>query len=312
MEPTTEDIRPIHRIKFIIIVCLQVLAGILSFFVFIFFLTNPNHLRKLQNQALLVLLLINFVQLSVNMPMVTHFLHSGYISPATGTYCKFWMYVESTLDASNAFTVAVMSIQRHTLIFHPSTFRLRTKRCAYYYFPLLLGIVYPMIFYLVTIIFYPCDDTQWDFTLNMCGDTICYLSNDLILATFDWIVNTGLPIIVIILANVTLIIRVIQQKLRRRQTVSWVKQRRMTLQLLSIACLNLLAWLPSITTGIMQQIDASDYVYEIQEDYISDLTYFICLLLPSMCLGLLPDFTKWMWKIFRRPLKLLNTHRTGI
>ncbi|CAF0808780.1 unnamed protein product [Adineta ricciae] len=312
METKIQSIRPIHRIKFFMFLSLQIPSSILSLLIFIFFLKNPNHLRKLQNQALLVLFLINFIQLSVNMPMVIHFLRFSRIIPSTGSYCRLWMFAESTLDASNAITVAVMSIQRHTLIFHPTILRALTKRCVYYYFPLLLSTVYPLTFYLATVVFYPCDPSQWNFTLNMCGDSTCYLSDNPILATFDWIVNTGLPIFTIILANLALMIRVVKQKARRQQALPWAKQRRMTIQLLSIASLYLATWIPSITTGLMQQINASEYIYEFQEDYISDLTYFICLLLPAMSLGLLPDFTKWIWKHFRRLQRPTNVVGTTV
>ncbi|UJR32664.1 hypothetical protein I4U23_020124 [Adineta vaga] len=276
-----------------------------------FFITNRIHLQKLQHQALLVLLIVNFIQLSINMPMVIHFLRLGRISPETSTYCKLWMYVEFTLDCASVLLTAIMSIQRHILVFHANTLRIRFNKYIYYYLPLLLGITYPMIFYLATVVFYPCDDTQWNFTLNMCGDTTCFFSNDQILATFDWIVNTGLPVVVIIIGNATLIIRVIRQKLRRQQSVSWVKQRRMTLQLLSISCLYLITWSPTVVTSVIQQFEPSNYVYEIQEDYISDLTYLISFLLPWLCIGLISNFEKWLLKQIRRIKRPPNTIGVG-
>jgi len=111
-------------------------------------------------------------------------------------------------------------------------------------------LVYPVVFYMVTVVFYSCDDAQWNFIQNMCGNTICYLSNDKILATFDWIVNTGLPIAIIILANALLVVRVIRQKYRRQRIISWSKQKHMTLQLL-ISSLYLITWLPSIIIGLI-------------------------------------------------------------
>ncbi|CAF1411193.1 unnamed protein product [Adineta steineri] len=297
----------IHHVKFIITLSLQIPALILSFLIFLFFITNQVHLRKLQNQALLVLFIINFIQLSSNISLLVHFLHLSRISPATGTYCKFWLFLESTLDASNAFLAAVISIQRHTLVFQPNILRIRLKRYIFYYSPLCFAFCYPAIFYLGAVVFYHCDDSQWNFELNMCGDTICYLSNNQILATYDWIVNTALPIIIIIFANATLVIRVIEQKHRRQQTISWSKQRRMTLQLLSISSLYLVTWIPSIVSGLMQQVNPTEHLYDIQENYISDLTYLICLLLPWMYIGLVPDFKKWMLKHFRRLKRPPNT-----
>jgi len=124
------------------------------------------------------------------------------------------------------------------------------------------------------------------------------------LAEFDWIGNTAVPTIVILLANVALVIRVIKQKRRRRQTIPWSKQRRMTLQLLGMSSLYLITWIPSIVIGFIQQLKPSSFLYRIEEDYIADLTYLICLFLPWICIGLLPEFKKWVFKLFhdiRRP-----------
>ena len=223
MEAPTSNRYLIHRTKFFLVLSLQIPAIILFLFIFAFFITNPGHLRKLQNKALLVLFIVNFIQLTINIPVVVNFLRLNRVSPATGTYCKFWIYVESTLDAVNEFLVTIMSIQRHILIFQPNILHIRYKRYLLYYLPLLFGVIYPAVFYIGTVIFYPCDDAQWNFTLNACGDTVCYLSDNTALATYDWVANTGLPIIVIILANIVLVIRVIRQRHRRQRAISWVE-----------------------------------------------------------------------------------------
>ncbi|CAF0785049.1 unnamed protein product [Adineta steineri] len=306
MEILTNNAYLIHSIKFFVVLVLEISAIILFLLIFLFFTTNRRYLKKLQNQALLILFIVNFIQLSLNIPIFMHFVRLHRVSPATGAYCKTWMYIESTLDAANEFLVAVISIQRHTLIFRPNLLNIRFKLYLLYYLPLLFCIIYPVVFYMGTIILYSCDDAQWNFTLNMCGDTICYFSNNVVLAGYDWIVNTGLPIIAIILGNLILVIRVIKQKHRRQRTVSWSKQRHMTLQLISISSLYLLSWLPNVIIGIMQQINPSDYLYEIEEYIVSDFTYLICLLLPWMCLGLLPDFKKWILKLLRHVKKPPN------
>ncbi|CAF1394951.1 unnamed protein product [Adineta steineri] len=306
MEELANEGHLIHSIKFFIVLILEISAITLFLLIFTFFITNRQYLKKLQNQALLILFMVNFTQLSLDIPMLLDFLRLNRVNPATGTYCKTWMYIESTLDAANEFLVAIISVQRHTLIFQPNLLHIRFKRYLFYYVPLLFCIIYPVIFYMGTIILYSCDEAQWNFTLNACGDTICYLSDNEILAGYDWIMNTGLPIFVIILGNVILVIRVIRQKHRRQRTVSWSKQRHMTLQLISIASLYLLTWLPNVIIGVMQQISPSNYLYALEEYIVSDLTYLICLLLPWMCLGLLPDFKKWMLKLLHRVKKPTN------
>jgi hypothetical protein len=135
------------------------------------------------------------------------------------------------------------------------------------------------------------------FTSNLCGYANCYLEYDKVLGTFDWGVNNGLPIVIIILANIALVVRVIKQKRRRQQHPNSRKnQRRMTLQLLRISSLYLISWLPSLIIGVGQQLISPNFLAELQSDYALDLIYLVCLFLPWVSLRLLPECTKWIRK----------------
>lgn len=111
---------------------------------------------------------------------------------------------------------------------------------------------------------------------------------------FDWTINNGLPTLVIIVSNISLMIRVVKQKRRVQQRINWRKQRRMTLQLLSISILFLFAWLPSLSIGLGQQFFNPNFLAEIQKNYALDLIYLMCLFLPWVCLGQLPQFIQWI------------------
>jgi hypothetical protein len=245
MGTVTDDCYSLDRIKFFLALLLQIPSIILCLFVVAFFIINRTVLRNLQHKALLFLIIINFIQLTFDLPLVIHFFRLGVVSPATSTYCKWWVYLGSTLDAANEFLMTTISVQRHTLVFQPNILHIRVKRYLLYYLPLLLSVLYPIVFYMGAVVFYPCDTTQWNFKLNICGDTTCFLSHNQILATFDWIVNTAFPIAIIILANIVLVIKVIKQQYRRQRVITWSKQRRMTLQLLSMSSLYLVTWLPN-------------------------------------------------------------------
>jgi hypothetical protein len=83
-----------------------------------------------------------------------------------------------------------------------------------------------------------------------------------------------------LLSLIWLILRVINQKRRRQQIVSWRKQRRMTLQSLGMSSLYLFGWLPTLIIVLMQQLGPPTLSADIQTDYAFDLIYFIYLLLP--------------------------------
>jgi len=308
MDTSTNERYLIHRIKFCIALALQIPAIIICLLIFTFFILHQRILRKLQHQALLLLFIVNFIQLTLNLPMAIDFYRLNRINPPTITYCKWWAFLESTLDVTNEFLVTTIAIQRHILIFQSALLNVRRTRYLIYYSPLLACITYPFIFYMFAVVFYPCDETQWDFTGIVCGDTTCFLASE-ILATYDWVVDTAAPMVVIILSNTALLIRVIKQKHRRQQVISWAKQRRMTLQLLSISSLYLVTWLPNIIVGIIQQVKPSDSLQQIEDDYISDLTYLICLLLPWISIGLIPEFKQWILRELHRVRRPPNAIR---
>ncbi|CAF3694619.1 unnamed protein product [Rotaria sp. Silwood1] len=251
-------------------------------------------LNILQNQALFILLIVNFIELVADLPMPISFYYLGHISPATNSYCIWWTFFEYNLHLISELLMATISIQRHILIFQANVFYSRFNRFMLYYGPLALCFIYPIIFYIIIIIFYTCDGTQWDYTSNMCGYANCYLVYNKVLGTFDWAANNGLPVIIIILANMALVIRVIKHKRRQQQAISWKKQRRMTVQLLAISSLYLFAWLPSLVIGMTQQLNSPSFLANIQTDYTLDFMYLIALLSPWIYLKLLPELMKWV------------------
>ena len=296
----------LHQVKFGILLALQIPAIILSVLIFAFFLTSRPALRSLQNQALLLLFIVNFIQLAVTLPMAMQFFHLGRVIPATAAFCTWWTYMEYTLNISSQFIVAIMSLQRHLLVFQPNLLRRRLTLWLLYYLPLLLGVVYPAAFFMYTNVIYRCDGTQWDYMSNLCGDAACYLLYDPILSLCDWIVNTMIPMAVILLASLALIVRVLWQKYSRHQAISWSKQRRLTLQLLSISGLYLIAWLPNTIVSLIQTYYSPDFLSAVFGDYIADCVYLVCLFLPWVCLGLLPDFKKWIWMKYQGRAQLRN------
>ncbi|UJR19058.1 hypothetical protein I4U23_022189 [Adineta vaga] len=290
-----ENPKPVlYQIKFTILITLQIPAILLTICIFLFFVLHRNKLKTPQNQSLLILLITNSIRLLVTVPMPIDFYRRGYIFPATSAYCTSWTFGEYSLAVIGEYLMATISMQRHAIIFHPNIFQIRMKFLIFFYFPLIFSVAYPTIFYIYAVILYPCDGTEWDYTIIACGYMNCYYQNK-ILAIFDWIVHNILPIIIIILANIALIIRVIAGKCRRHQIVSWRKQKDMTLQLLSISSLFVIAWSPTIIVGLIQQATSINFA-DIQAAFITDLIFLSYLLLPWVCLGPLPEFRKWIWK----------------
>jgi hypothetical protein len=296
----------LHRVKFFILLILEIPSIVLYLLIFTYIFTHRPLLKTLQNQALLILLLVNFIEASGDVPIIIHFYYLGRVSPATAAYCTWWTLFDYILNASSEILMATMSIQRHLLIFNSHMLRIRKKCILFYYLPLLFGVVYPILAYLGFILIYQCDGTQWDFESNLCGLANCYFVYSRVLGTLDWALDNGLPAIATFVSDVVLIIRVIWQKRSRQQPISWRKQRNMALQLLSISSLYLFTWLPNAIFAIIEQLTDSSLASEIQSKYVFELIYLVCLLMPWVSIGVLSGFTRWIIEKIFHPLTIHN------
>jgi hypothetical protein len=287
----------LNRVKFSVLLVLQIPALLLSFLIFFFFMKNRSMIKAPHISALLILLSVNFLQLSFTLPLNLHFFALGYVNPASPIFCTWWTFFEYTLYVTSEYLMATISIQRHMLIFNGHVLRIRWKRIVFHHLPIIFCLTYPMIFYIFAIILYPCDGTQWDYTSNLCGFADCYLLFNPVLGTFDWSANNGLPMLIDVLSNILLIARVVKQKRRQQRPVSWRQQRRMTTQLFCLSSLYIIAWGPCLIVGLVQILGFPTFLAEIQTDYFLTLIYVVCLFLPWVCLGLLPELLAWIKRL---------------
>lgn len=306
----------LHRVKFSILLTLQIPAFLLSLLIFYFFLKNRTVFQTPQNYALLILLIVNFIQLSIVLPFSIHFYAMGSVTPATPIYCTMWTFFAYTLYVISEYLMATISVQRHMLVFNSHILRIRWKLVVFHHFPLIFFLIYPLIFYVFAILVYPCDGAQWDYTSTVCGFANCYLLYDKVLGTFDWGFNNGIPMLINALANALLVIRVIKQKRQRQQRLNWKQQRRMTVQLFCISSLYLVGWTPSLIVGLVQILGHPTFLAEIQTTYFLDLINVICLLLPWICVGLLPELLRWIKAVchLTKPRNMVGTtgHQTQL
>ncbi|CAF1517611.1 unnamed protein product [Adineta ricciae] len=289
-----------YRIKFTILLLLQISSIIVSILIFIYFTKHRTHIRAAQNHGLLVLLIINSLQLVFDIPLSLSFYIHGYVNPPVASYCIWWTFFEYIIYASSEYLLAIISLQRHIFIFYQNILRKCWIRQLLHHFPLLFCIIYPTIFYIYAILLYPCDNTQWDFTSRVCGFANCYLAYGSSLGSFDLVVNNSLPVFIDIISNVVLIVRVFAQKRRMQQSTNWRHQQRMLIQLFSVSGLYLIGWGPFLTVYIINVLIDPTFLNYIQQNYFGDLIYIIYFFLPWMWLGFFPELTRWTIQGYRR------------
>lgn len=284
----------LDRIKFSLLLSFQIPAYLLSLLIFFFFIKNSRVLAIAHYPAILILLIVNFVQLTVTLPISVLFYSRGHVTPRSPIFCQWWIFIEFSLYSISEYLMATISVQRHMLVFNGHLLRISWIRYVFHHAPLFLAIFYPTLFYFCAILLYPCDGSQYDYHRNLCGFVPCYLLYDGVLGGLDWTFNNGVPMIINAIANGLLIFRVVYQKRQQNRTLTWKQQRRLTVQLTWISSLYLIAWTPCILVGLAQSFGFRTFLVDVQNDYFLDLVYLVCLFLPWICLGLLPELFPWI------------------
>ena len=121
------------------------------------------------------------------------------------------------------------------------------------------------------------------------------------LAIYDFLANIVFPVSVITLANVILIIRIVRQKRARNQT-RWSRQRKLALQLLYVAVIFIIFWIPLTVNGLILTFTSSEIALDLQANYFFFFVYMVPILLPFVSLSYLPQFCRKLFS--RRPRRI--------
>jgi hypothetical protein len=274
-----------NSVKFAILIAFEIPSILVSILIFVYFGWNRTTPIKGRNHSILVLLAVNFLQVSTDLPMPMHFFHlGGIVQPATSAYCTWWIWYEFSLNTINACLMAWISIERHLLIFHSGFLRNlgARKRRLLRIVPLVLCIVWGPIYYCIVVIISPmCENTRY-FDSLLCGMP-CYLMTNW--GTFDLFFDVIFPVLIISIFNLALLVRVINQSLMTvgRVQNNWRKQRKLALQLGMISFVYLAVWIPLCIAQLGQiYIDPNFLLAE--SDTFNFLVYLVPLVLPLVCL----------------------------
>ena len=288
-----------HLTKFILMLILEIPAILLSILILIYFAMNRHARSKPKNHGWIVLLIVNFVQLIFDLPMPISYFHLNDVWPASNAYCAWWIWCEFSVNAIGLFLMSWISIERHLFIFHShATLRRYWRKWVFHYIPIILCLIWAPVFFFVVVIIHPYCTNEWDFSSLTCGIP-CYFTIN-ILVQFDFIFDIVFPITMIMFANLTLVIRVIYQKMSRHQVVNWRRHRRMVLQLWIVSSLYIGFWLPATITQLVQMTVMPSFMTNHLET-MQFAIYLIPLLLPIICLSVLPELMKKLKTIIATP-----------
>ena len=231
--------------------------------------------RSLNNLVIIVLLLIGLVcQLTLYPWMLVYYSRAGEWTRSL-VLCSIWGFTDWGLYLTQVIIFAWASIERHILIFHDKWVSTRRKRFAVHYLPLILLLLYCLIFYGVMYFFPPCENSI-DQSLATCILPCLYNSHALNL--WESIVHQIIPNTIIVVFNIVLLVRIL-----------WRKYRKMTIQLLSISLLYLIFFCPNAALVLMDLCNIPDPSHGVFRTWADLFSFYLMLLFPFVCIFSLPD-----------------------
>lgn len=291
---------------------------ILSFFAYLLvgycLLSSWKKLKKtLSLHAVTVLVIINFIQLTADISLALQYLKTGVVRPSVPVICNTWMFIDSFTYYLGLLLMAWTSFERHLLIFHSHLFNTSRVRLLFHYCPIAAICLYALIFYIYVDFLYPCTNT-FDFSYAFCG-LVCYmnLSNATVFG-IEMMVHQVLPTFLITPLGGGLLVRTILSRQRLQRSIEWRKYRRMIVQLLSVSVVYLLFSMPFSLNPIAQLArTSSPLTFDVYLNVFSYWAYGICIFLPFVLAGSLPDTEVKLSKLFRlnRNVRVTPNSLTG-
>ena len=177
--------------------------------------------------------------------------------------------------------MAFGSIERHLFIFHSNA--LKKHALLLRYVPLAACFVVPIGLYIFLVFLFPCTNNFLYF-IFWCGAP-CYMSVPF-WQVLSWLVDHGIPMFILVVTNILLTVRVLSHKRRMQQTNIWRKNARMFGQLISVAVLYAVCWLPFLVVGQINtytnfQLPVLSMVFLEYTVYLPYITVTLC---PFVCL----------------------------
>lgn len=194
--------------------------------------------------------------------------------------------------------MAYASIERYLFIFHGTM--IQNHPVLLRYLPFTFCTTYPLLYIIGIVYLLPCHN-YFNYSAFLCTGG-CYL-NDPFWNAMTWVGHISLPVFLILSTNILLIARTLYQKNKMKQAHVWLKNRKMVLQLVSIAALYCFAWLPSfililIVTFPLPNVNTNQMFFIFQ--YMIFMTSLTPLFYPFFCLFGQPFILNRIRSVFQR------------
>lgn len=280
--------RPVTFVLLLIVIIPAIVCAIFII-IFIYFHWYSVIGKTLHHHATFLLLIVSCLYTAFDLPFSMNYLRVGYHSYRSIPFCLWWYWFDYSLLAINLFVTATASIQRHILIYNSFWLNVRKKRWIIHYIPLIISVIYPLIFYTIFMFGYQCS-VYFNYSDGWCAYP-CYI-DDSLLYNIDWICNIIVPVCIITVTNMALIIRTFRsmKRIRQQHHHTWQGQKKLTLHLLAFSSVYIIVYLPTSTIAILKKL-AFPNLYDERSKlyYMYHMIYFIAPIQIFLCIFTLPD-----------------------
>jgi hypothetical protein len=183
--------------------------------------------------------------------------------------------------------MAFSSVDRYFFVFHNIFYGHHTILIVY--IPMLLCFLVPAVYFSGVIFAYPCTNF-FVYSFWQCG-ALCYQFNSVLLRTFENYAYLMVPTFIIVLGNITLLIRVLIQKHSMKEQGRlrlWRRNIRMIFQLVPVAILYMGAFVPSSVFLYMDAYGPNGademWISSVRVHYLFHIKYFVIFLSPFVIL----------------------------
>ena len=192
-------------IRFWLYIPVLIPSIICSVFVLYHLLSDRTFRRALNNHVIIVILSLGLFFELTDVVWLAHYYRVRNALFWTPAFCLIWVFLDVAGFVTVSFLVAWASIERHILIFHDKWVSTRRGRIFIHYTPLIIFLLYPIIFYIFIFFIISCEQPL-DYTIIRCGYSYCALYIPAV-GRFDSIVNSMVPIFSIVIFSVLLLVR---------------------------------------------------------------------------------------------------------
>lgn len=273
-------------LRFCLFLIFDIFAIFCSTFTLYHLLKDAKLRKTIHNHATILILLYNLIYQLIDIPLHIQYFSTASVRPATPALCLIWWFIDYGFFFIPLVLVMWTSFERHIVIFHKWIFAKQRNRLFVHYIPLILIILFMMIFYVMAIFLPPCQNL-FDYTADLCGMSGCYSS----IPSFVMIERIGfsiVPTFLIAIINLALLVRVLWQKYRFHRILEWKKKQKLIIHIVSISFLYLCFDFPLSLISLVRLCGHPNWAHDVLPSFFY-YSYIPVFLLPIVCIGSIPE-----------------------